>query len=264
MGFVEHNSFGKFEAEVNLPMPSFSAESLLSLSGRQFAAATVDAANVTNYDPDSWSRFQLGEQSKIFNDGGLIKTQADQGWHFTNDADALTNQIVKIYDKNKANAVTFTLAPGDQLTRGGQWSTAVQIPAGGTADLHGIVTKIPWMHGWKATEDPDGSKFSHAGDGSRHTYYIGVEPSTTWVDPAGGNGDNGTNGDSTCATENRAANTDGTCGDCLSGFTEDDTGTCVADVAEEEETNWLLYGGAFALLAVGGVMAMKMMKKSKK
>ena len=256
MGFVEHNSFGKFEAEVNLPMPSFSAESLLSLSGRQFAAATVDATHVTNYDPDSWSRFQLGEQSKIHNDDGLIRTRSDQGWHFTNDADALTNQIVKIYDKNKANAVTFTLAPGDQLTRGGQWSTAVQIPAGGTPDVDGIVTKIPWMHGYKNTEDEDGVKFSHAGDGLNHNYFIGIEPATTWVDPAGGN--------STCATENRAANTDGTCGDCLSGFTEDDTGTCVADAAEaEEETNWLLYGGAFALLAVGGVMAMKMMKKKK-
>ena len=255
MGFVEHNSFGKFEAEVNLPMPSFSAESLLSLSGRQFAAATVDATNVTNYDPDSWSRFKLGEQSKIHNDGGLIRTRSDQGWHFTNDADALTNQIVKIYDKNKANAVTFTLAPGDQLTRGGQWSTAVQIPAGGTLDVDGIVTKIPWMHGWKQSAVPaDPVKFSHAGDGLNHNYFIGIEPATTWVDPAGGN--------STCATENRAANTDGTCGDCLSGFTEDDTGTCVADAAEaEEETNWLLYGGAFALLAVGGVMAMKMMKK---
>ena len=49
--------------------------------------------------------------------------------------------------------------------------------------------------------------------------------------------------------------------DCLAGFTQDDTGVCVADVdAEEEETNWLLYGGIAALVVVGGVMAKKMMK----
>ena len=83
-------------------MPSFSAESLLSLSGRQFAAATVDATHVTNYDPDSWSRFQLGEQLKIHNDDGLIRTRSDQGWHFTNDKDSGKTQTVKIYDKNKA------------------------------------------------------------------------------------------------------------------------------------------------------------------
>ena len=69
-------------------------------------------------------------------------------------------------------------------------------------------------------------------------------------------------GSSTCSTENRVANTDDTCGDCLAGFTEDDTGVCVADAdTDEEETNWLLYGGIAALVVVGGVMAKKMMNK---
>jgi len=58
-----------------------------------------------------------------------------------------------------------------------------------------------------------------------------------------------------CASENRVKETDDSCGDCLSGYTEDETGACVADSDETEEkkTNWLLYGGiaavaAFALL----------------
>ena len=47
-----------------------------------------------------------------------------------------------------------------------------------------------------------------------------------------------------CATNNQEKNDDDTCGDCLSGFTADATGVCVADEDDEEtETNWLLYGG---------------------
>ena len=52
-----------------------------------------------------------------------------------------------------------------------------------------------------------------------------------------GNGNGGGNGDpADCASENREDGaTDDVCGDCLSGFTEDDTGTCVADAEDEEE-----------------------------
>jgi hypothetical protein len=66
-------------------------------------------------------------------------------------------------------------------------------------------------------------------------------------------------GDSTCSSENREAGaTDDVCGDCLSGFSEDATGVCVADVATDEsaETNWLLYGG----LALAGILGISMMK----
>tara|TARA_B110000444_G_scaffold260494_1_gene307694 strand:+ start:1348 stop:1899 length:552 start_codon:yes stop_codon:yes gene_type:complete len=58
-----------------------------------------------------------------------------------------------------------------------------------------------------------------------------------------------------CAGENRVKGTDDVCGSCLSGYTEDDTGMCVADedpADDTEDTNWLLYGGlgAVALVAV--------------
>ena len=59
-----------------------------------------------------------------------------------------------------------------------------------------------------------------------------------------------------CASENRVKETDDSCGDCLSGYTEDETGACVADSDETEEkkTNWLLWGG----LAAVGVLALTM------
>ena len=56
-----------------------------------------------------------------------------------------------------------------------------------------------------------------------------------------------------CASENRAVNADKTCGACLTGHLEDADGNCVED-EEEEETNWLLYGGmaVIALFLIGG------------
>jgi len=59
-----------------------------------------------------------------------------------------------------------------------------------------------------------------------------------------------------CASENRNVNTDETCGDCLSGYSEDDDSICVADEPEEEEkkTNWLLYGGIAAAVAAFAFM----------
>tara|TARA_R110000823_G_scaffold158_9_gene695 strand:- start:799 stop:1302 length:504 start_codon:yes stop_codon:yes gene_type:complete len=60
-----------------------------------------------------------------------------------------------------------------------------------------------------------------------------------------------------CSAENREAGAkSGDCGDCLSGFTADATGLCVADVADETETNWLLYGG----VAIALILSMGMMK----
>ena len=241
MGFVEHNSFGKFEAEVNLPMPSFSAESLLSLPTKQFGAATIDSNSITNYDPDNFSRFHVGEGgtgagAHTTNVDGSIRTRHDKGFHLMLDAGAdILSQVVTLSHDGQED-FSFTLKPGDRLKRVGMNKDVIYVPADGSED---VTTEVPWIRG------------GH--------YNISLEEVSP-ITPA-----DETNGDSTCATENRAANTDGTCGDCLSGFIEDDTGTCVVDAAEaEEETNWLLYGGAFALLAVGGVMAMKMMKKKSK
>ena len=74
-----------------------------------------------------------------------------------------------------------------------------------------------------------------------------------------GSGSGGSNGSGSgngtdpndCANEKRAVNTDTTCGDCLSGYTEDTAGVCIADEPEEEEkkTNWLLWGGIAAVAA---------------
>ena len=73
-----------------------------------------------------------------------------------------------------------------------------------------------------------------------------------------GTGDGGTAKD--CATENREAGaTDTECGDCLSGFTADATGVCVADVADDEtetETNWLIYG-VIGVALIGGIFFLK-------
>jgi len=56
-----------------------------------------------------------------------------------------------------------------------------------------------------------------------------------------------------CPSENREEGTDDTvCGDCLSDFTDDGAGVCVADTEDDTEpvkTNWMLYGGV-AVVAV--------------
>ena len=66
-----------------------------------------------------------------------------------------------------------------------------------------------------------------------------------------GNGNGNGNGDEEpvdCASENREDGEEGLCGECLSGYEEDDTGTCVAIVEEEEESNTMRN------LAIGGVV----------
>ena len=66
-----------------------------------------------------------------------------------------------------------------------------------------------------------------------------------------GNGNGNGNGEPVdCASENREDGaTDDVCGDCLSGFEEDDTGTCVAVAEDEEEESNTLRN-----LAIGGVI----------
>ena len=75
-------------------------------------------------------------------------------------------------------------------------------------------------------------------------------------------GDDGTGGATAkdCATENRESGAkSGDCGDCLSGFTANATGVCVADVADDEtetETNWLIYG-VIGVALIGGIFFLK-------
>lgn len=63
-----------------------------------------------------------------------------------------------------------------------------------------------------------------------------------------------------CPSENREDGADATeCGDCISGYTADATGVCIADVetddATKEGTNWLLWGG----VAIAGIVGFQMM-----
>ena len=262
MGFTVNNSFGKFSAETNTPLPIFSAESLLSLPTQQFGAATIDGNSVSNYDATHWSRFTVDTSGFTNNSDGLIKTRSDKGFQFVNKADSGKTLKIKLHNAAKNLSKIFTLAPGDKIFRDGGYSTVVTVPAAGTESVDGVVTTIPWMMGWRDTDADVEKKYSNTG--SRHDYFIEVLPAVDLVDASGGTGGgngNGTGASSTCATENRVANTDDTCGECLSGFTEDSTGVCVADATEEEGPNYLLYGGGLALLVVGGIMASKMMKK---
>ena len=241
MGFVDNNSFGKFEAVVNRPLPAFSAESLYSLPTKQFGAATLDAVSVTNFDPINFSKFHVGDGGTGAGNHttnaptGGIKTRGDKGFHFImNAAAALKSQVVKI----KKGSVTkqFILSPGDTLSRRGQDTNIDYTPAGGQT----VSTDFPALRANNATD------------------FYNIDLGEAVAAPA----EPADSGSSTCSTENRVANTDDTCGDCLAGFTEDDTGVCVADAdTDEEETNWLLYGGIAALVVVGGVMAKKMMNK---
>lgn len=72
---------------------------------------------------------------------------------------------------------------------------------------------------------------------------------------SGSNGGSNGSDPNDCAGENRALNTDNSCGDCLSDYTEDSNGDCIADEAEEEEgTNWLLWGGLAAVAVLAFTM----------
>jgi hypothetical protein len=84
----------------------------------------------------------------------------------------------------------------------------------------------------------------------RKTIYI-IGPDGTKYMPTSGTGGSEDTDTNDCASENRAVNTDDTCGDCITGYTEDTAGTCIADepAEEEEETNWLLWGGIAAVAA---------------
>jgi len=218
MGFVDYNSFGKFQAETDLPLPSFSAESLMSLPSKQFGAATIDGANITNYDDANFSRFSVGDGgtgagSHTTNVSGGVKTGYDKGFHFTLDSAAdILSQTVNLSRPGK-QTFSFDLKPGDSLYRDGRNKNVVYVPADGSAN---VTTEVPWIRG--------------------DSYNITLDEVVP-VTPAGGangngNGDNGANG--------------GNGGD-------DDT--------EEDDTNYLLYGGIAALVVVGGIFASKMLKK---
>tara|TARA_B100000902_G_scaffold395394_1_gene453874 strand:- start:737 stop:1486 length:750 start_codon:yes stop_codon:yes gene_type:complete len=248
MGFTVNNSFGKFQAETHLPLPTFSAESLMSLSSKQFGAATVDSDNVSNYEDDHWSKFTIDPSDQTTNDSGLIKTRSDKGFQFTNDVDSGKVLEIKLHNADKTSFKKFTLNPGDSISRDGGYSTVLTIPAGGTEAEDGTVTVIPWMVGWRSTVSNVAKKFSNPGN--RHNYFVEVLPATTiGGDPISGcTSVTATNYNSTATID------DGSCIEPAGDADEDEDD-------DEDSPNYLLYGGGLALLVVGGIMASKMMKK---
>tara|TARA_B100000683_G_scaffold81514_2_gene80429 strand:- start:8741 stop:9412 length:672 start_codon:yes stop_codon:yes gene_type:complete len=223
MGFVVNNSFGKFQAEADIPLPTFSAESLMSLPSKQFGAATIDSANITNYDDANFSRFSVGDGgtgagAHTTNVDGAVRTAYDKGFHFTLDNDAdIVSQTVNL-SRTGQQTFSFDLKPGDSLFRDGRNKNVVYVPADGSER---VTTEVPWIRG-----------------GSYNITLDEVVP----VIPAGGDNGNG--------TEN--GGDDGNGGNGGNGG-DDDT--------EEDETNYLLYGGIAALVVVGGIFASKMLKK---
>ncbi len=191
--------------------------------------------------------FDLDKSTNTINQDGLIYTRSDKGFQFTNDEDSGKTLSIKLHNAAKTLSQVFTLNPGDTMSRDGGYSTVVVVPKGGTEEVDGVVTVIPWMDGWRssdpdATADNGNKKFSYDMGGSgngTHGYHVEVLPAAEYVIPNAGNGgsdnggsDNGDNGDN--------------------GDDGDDT---------EEGPNYLLYGGGLALLVVGGIMASKMLKK---
>ena len=231
MGFTVNNSFGKFQAETHLPLPTFSAESLMSLSSKQFGAATIDAANITNYDDAVFSRFNVGEGgtgagAHTVNKNGGIVTAYNKGFHFTLDpAAAVESQVINL-SQTGSKTYSFTLKPGDQLYRNGVNKKVIFEPADGSGK---VTTEVPWIRS------------------KQHTITLDA-PTAVADDPISGcTSVTATNYNSTATID------DGSCIEPAGDGDEDDE--------DEDGPNYLLYGGGLALLVVGGIMASKMMKK---
>lgn len=78
-----------------------------------------------------------------------------------------------------------------------------------------------------------------------------ISKANTCADPVFTNngGNNNDSSDSVCSNENRDENTDGTCGSCSSGYSENEDGICEADEEEDSKT-LLIIGGAVVLGAI--------------
>ena len=97
---------------------------------------------------------------------------------------------------------------------------------------------------------PSGSYYEVMPCGSNPSNNTGGTSGRSGNGNANGNGNgNGDEEPVDCASENREDGEEG-CGDCLSGFEEDDTGTCVAVAEDEEEEE----SNTMRNLAIGGVV----------
>jgi hypothetical protein len=222
MGFYEHNSLGKFNAEIKSDLPSFGAE---HLTGRPGSAGELDfkadeAADITNYSPDNFSRFNFDDAVDVEGDG-IITSRSDRGFHFTVDSDAdLATQPVTI--SKDTNTYTWDLAPGDQLRwshvgSGTNSNTEVTLEK---ADGTEVKTDLPWM-----ITDSTGSQTTGSFD-PQQKYQIALGlPVAADTGNGSGNGNDGT------------------------GNGGDDT--------PAEETNWAVWGGVglAALVGVGILMS---------
>lgn len=220
MGFYEHNSLGKFNAEIKSDLPSFGAE---HLTGRTGSSGELDfkadeAADITNYDDAIFSRFNFDDAVDVEGDG-IITSRSDRGFHFTVDSDAaIQSQPVTITKDN--NTYTWDLAPGDQL----RWShvrddsnmntVVIQEKADGSL----VEQDIPWI----LTGRNDGNTAFEPTE----SYQIALGlPVAADTGNGNGNGNDGT------------------------GNGGDDT--------TAEETNWAVWGGVglAALVGVGILMS---------
>ena len=147
MGFYEHNSLGKFNAEIKADLPSFGAE---HLTGRPGSSGELDfkadeAADITNYDSNVFKKFIFDDSEDVAGDG-VITSLSDKGFHFAIEEDApLDSQPITI--SKDTNTYTWDLSPGDQLS----WSHV----GGGTnsntevtlekSDGTEVKTDLPWM-----------------------------------------------------------------------------------------------------------------------
>lgn len=222
MGFYEHNSLGKFNAEIKSDLPSFGAEHLTGRTGSsgELNFKADEAADITNYLPDNFSRFNFDDSVDVAGDG-IITSRSDRGFEFIIDTDAdLVSQPVTI--TKGTNTYTWDLTPGEKL----RWSHVLGDDNGNTkviqelADGTEVETDLPWILTKSNDAIATGSTFD-----PQKTYQIALG-----LPVAAQTGDG--NGDANDGTGNGG----------------EDTGA---------ETNWAVWGGVglAALVGVGILMS---------
>lgn len=225
MGFYEHNSLGKFNAEIKSDLPSFGAD---TLTGRPGSSGELDfkadeAADITNYDDAIFSKFKFDDAVDVEGDG-IITSRSDRGFQFAIDSDAdLATQPVTI--TKGTNTYTWDLAPGDQLrwshVRGDSNTNTVVIQE--KADGTTVEKDIPWILTGRYTDSSGRARFDPT---QSYQIALGLPVAADTGDGNGGNGNDGT----------------GNGGD---------------DTTADGETNWAVWGGVglAALVGVGILMS---------
>lgn len=283
MGFTVNNSFGKFQSETHLPLPTFSAESLMSLSSKQFGAATVGSDNLSNFEADTSKDVGANAGKGVVS----VKWYANSGKYFwdrssigmsgyastgSTSADSVTNWLRNTLNATKGMGVKFlSLAPHDtaqpidcEMFAWGSWSnwsewsdcvdgsqlrTRTKTRAAKTPAANGGAACPTDLEQTETETQTCGgtSGRSDNGDGDDNGDDNGdVDPPANGDPVSGCTSVTATNYNSTATIDD---------GSCIEPSGDDD------DDEDEDGPNYLLYGGGLALLVVGGIMASKMKKK---